>query len=465
MGRKKLDGDSKAGDRCSTQTSTEKNESLESGNDNANCLVQEGGVECEVGSDTPGHDEGFYNAKMRVNRDAVLCTFLSMVYLSSTEKRETFPALSFRKWNEELPFGFIDAFSGAGVLGVRILAGLAELEKECDGISQNVDVTFNDLSPQCFKKINANIHRNHTKSGDFQGSINLLQEDAYISLYLGAYDFIHLDPYGGNSEFVLSAFKGIRSSGILTFTSTDIAALFGICSDVAVRNYGGNPRTISGGKLANYSEVAVRLVLASCARAAAICAQAIEPLFCLSAEHFILVSVRSRRGAKAATKSAKSVLPAFLCDSCLQLNYLDGVLIQNCSACGQCFEKGLTRTIGPLWRGPLFDAPFLKYMVEFSQKQQVTSMFSEKFKMLAKMCLHESEIPPSNFFFYSLPILFKSINANPVKVQAIVDELRGVGFAASKTHFDSKAIRTNASIDTVLGVINSLQPKDKTCQG
>ena len=71
----------------------------------------------------------------------------------------------------------------------------------------------------------------------------------------------HLDPYGSTVQYLEAAFRNIYNKGVLVLTSTDVAALYGKCTQVTLRNYGAYTTKVDYMK-----EVAARVVIAAAVR-------------------------------------------------------------------------------------------------------------------------------------------------------------------------------------------------------
>ena len=71
----------------------------------------------------------------------------------------------------------------------------------------------------------------------------------------------HLDPFGCVTSFLDAAFRNVFNNGIVVATCTDVAALYGTCPALALRNYGARVARTDFVK-----EMAARVVVSAFAR-------------------------------------------------------------------------------------------------------------------------------------------------------------------------------------------------------
>ena len=152
------------------------------------------------------------------------------------------------------------------------------------GQFQNVDhIVVNDLSEDAV----ASIRRNVTFNGLDPAKVIPHQGDA-VALMMqnrsmhNSFDVVDLDPYGTPNLFIDSAVQSVGDGGLICITATDTMTLCGANLDAAHAKYGS---VVLKTKCCH--EVALRTVLATVARHAAIYKRCIEPLISVSVDFYV----------------------------------------------------------------------------------------------------------------------------------------------------------------------------------
>ncbi|XP_077188772.1 tRNA (guanine(27)-N(2))-dimethyltransferase isoform X3 [Paroedura picta] len=302
---------------------------------------------------TPQKTDSYFNPKMKLNRQLVVCALAVLA-------------------EERKPLECLDAFGATGIMGLQWAKHLGN----------SVKVTINDYNKNSVTMIQENCHLNKmkvvtcrkedddcdetTEEGEENvPTIEVTQMDANVIMYLRAFDFIHLDPFGSSVNYLDAAFRNVRNLGIVSVTSTDISSLYAKAHHVAQRHYGCNiVRT------EYYKELAARMVVATVARAAARCNKGIEVLFAVALEHFVLVEVRVLRGPSPADDTVKKIRYLLHCQWCEERVFKkEGNMIEEnpyrqlpCD-CHSSMTGKTAVELGPLWSGSLFNTGFLRRML------------------------------------------------------------------------------------------------------
>ncbi|XP_060088378.1 TRMT1-like protein [Heteronotia binoei] len=299
---------------------------------------------------TPQKTDSYFNPKMKLNRQLIVCALAVLA-------------------EERKPLECLDAFGATGIMGLQWAKHLGN----------SVKVTINDYNQNSVTMIHENCHLNKMKvvssrkeEDDCEEereenipTIEVTQMDANVIMYLRAFDFIHLDPFGSSVNYLDAAFRNVRNLGIVSVTSTDISSLYSKAQHVAQRHYGCNiVRT------EYYKELAARMVVAAVARAAARCNKGIEVLFAVALEHFVLVEVRVLRGPSPADDTVKKIRYLIHCQWCEERVFKkEGNMIEEnpyrqlpCD-CHSSMTGKTAVELGPLWSGSLFNTGFLRRML------------------------------------------------------------------------------------------------------
>ncbi|KAK3264381.1 hypothetical protein CYMTET_26875 [Cymbomonas tetramitiformis] len=406
----------------------------------AHVTRMEGSASCYVNAAlqaTPGDHSGFFNPKMKLNRDLTICTLGAAV-----SQR----ALRFS--DERLPPPqCLDAFAASGILGIRWALEAAR--------GAELVIAINDADHYCSELMMQNCALNGLPVGK-PGTQDSLKADApqvemHVScrradalLHEQCFDFIHLDPFGSCVPHLDSAVAQAPHKGVISLTATDTSALFGIYPDVTYRLYGA--RT-SASQREYFREVGARLLLAAVARAAARHGRGVTPLLAVNAEHFLQVVVRVSKGARAADASLKQIMPLHSCPACGERGFAaTGSVPCSCATSG---APSAPETAGPMWSGSLYDSDFLKDAAEAASTTKTLN------KQVAPLLARLQEEAAAPALYYNVPKLCET-GGGPPKLDTLVSVLRAKGYLASRTHFDPRSIRCSASLLQIKEAIASI---------
>jgi tRNA (guanine26-N2/guanine27-N2)-dimethyltransferase len=106
-------------------------------------------------------------------------------------------------------------------------------------------------------------------------------------------------------------------------------------------------------------------------------------------------------------------------------------------------------TAGPLWLGDLFDREFLDGVFQdFGDRMAaagtgVAAPFAggKRLARLLEMMRDEAGMPA---FFFELDACAQKFRSGPPKLPVLLENLRGAGFRAGRTHFSPCGFRTDA---------------------
>ena len=175
--------------------------------------------------------------------------------------------------------------------------------------------------------------------GISENGINWVVGDARKIMVTNPYQWIDLDPFGSPVDFLDSAIQSLSRVGVLDVTATDTAALCGSSKTSAARRYGAT------GILDSYMhDDAVRILLGTIARVAAMHDRHIRPLISLFDGHHVRVSVLITRSKESASDWADNI----------------GFRIRSKPYHFSKLPGG--EFSGPMWTGPIFDAEIASRM-------------------------------------------------------------------------------------------------------
>lgn len=320
-----------------------------------------------------------------------------------------------------------DALSGTGVRGIRY-----GLEVE------NVDfVWFNDWNHLATQLIYKNLNLNDFKIPNVVSCL-----DARKMFYMNTnvndrFHVIDIDPFGSPAKYIHSAIAALRDDGIICITATDVATLFGKYPSTCLRRYSAAPIK------ADFShENAVRILLGYIVRCISTFDFSCSPLLCYAHSHYIRLFLHLKMGVKSADESISMIGYIAFCEKCLYRVVIRGLSSHIPHICPNCGSK--LRFSGPLWTGELFNLNFIKEL-----KNSVTNPTLNRF---LNILLEEAQGPPT---FYVLDEISRRLKISSPPVSDVIENLKAMGFFASKTHFHTKGIRTNAHVNVIFEVLKS----------
>ncbi len=353
----------------------------------------------------PPKEPAFFNPKAKLNRD------FSIIAYSAFLK------------NFQGPKIFLEGLSGIGVRGLRV-ANELKTEK----------VVINDLNPTALKMAEYSAKLNNI------GNVEFVEKEVcrFFSNYSKKGErgsIVDIDPFGSPAAFFDCGIRATMHGGILSTAATDLQVLNGLFQSACKRKYGGIPvRTEYG------NEMAIRLILGCLRAVAARLGVEVVPMFVESDMHYYRTYVKVLNRP----------------DQQENLGY-----ILHCKNCGhrktsleQEFECELCKSkfsiAGPLWIGKIFEKEFVKSMLE-----EIPNLSIDKNceKTLEK-CFLESDMPAT---YFTLDEIASKTKSSPPKLENIIKELEAKNFMVSPTSFNPTGFRTNAKINEIIKIFQTIQ--------
>ena len=370
----------------------------------------------EVWEYAPSKAPVFYNPAMELNRDVAVLAL--QTYQRTVDKE----------------ISVCEPLAGCGIRGVRFAI-------EVEGIRKLV---LNDINSEAAKLAKLNAERNNLAE-----RVLVMNEDANLLLSRYAaprkrFDSIDVDPFGSPAPYLDSAVRALRDGGLLALTATDMAPLSGVHPKACVRKYGGKPL-----RTGYCHELAVRLLIGSLTMTTAKHGIGIEVVFSHSTDHYIRAYAVFHRGAKQADNSVRKMGYVLHCFNCFHRETSKGILPPWKRECTECGSK--LNVAGPLWLGKIFDEEFSVLM----EGEVAGRNLGQEKKILKLLSLTKSEAE-APITYYAIDKICDKLNLRIPPLTKTMDELRGAGFQAVPTHFNSRGIRTDAPISVLKAHIRRL---------
>jgi tRNA (guanine26-N2/guanine27-N2)-dimethyltransferase len=287
--------------------------------------------------------------------------------------------------------------SATGVRGLRLLRESGAFRA----------FTFSEANPEASRVLRENVAR--------LAGATAVEADARVVPTGAPFDYVDLDPYGTPAPFVPTALSSVRLGGVVAVTATDMMVLAGAQPTACWVRYGARPVR---GRLG--PEGGLRILLAYLAREAEILDRSIRPMLAYARDHYVRAYVEvNARGDSAA--------PVDLIDP----ESWSGPWV------------GDHGPYGPLWLGPLFDAPFVARL----QVPEGAARSREVERFLSRL---KEEVTVDRPFYFESNVLAARLELpSPPSLASLQQGLRSLGFRAARTHARPEGFRTDAPRDVV----------------
>jgi len=353
----------------------------------------------------PPKKPAFFNPKAKLNRDFSIIAYASFL----------------RKFQG--PKIFLEGLSGIGARGLRVAN---ELEIE--------SLIINDLNPSALKMAEYSANLNDVKNIEFS--------EKEVCRFLSKYSkkgkrgsIVDIDPFGSPAAFFDCGLRATMHGGILSTAATDLQVLNGLFQGACKRKYGGIPvRTEYG------NEIAIRLVLGCLRMVAARLGVEIIPMFVESEMHYYRTYVKVLNR----PDQQENIGYILHCKNCGNRK----TSVEQEQECELCKSK--ISIAGPLWIGKIFDKEFVTDMLVEIPNFKV----DKKCEKTITKCLEESEMPVT---YFTLDEIASKMKSSPPKLEKIISSIQKNNFKASVTSFCPTGFRTDAKINEIIEIFNSIQ--------
>jgi tRNA (guanine26-N2/guanine27-N2)-dimethyltransferase len=358
----------------------------------------------------------FYNPAMELNRD------LAVLALQTYQKLTEYDVVA------------CEPLAGCGVRGIRLV-------KEVHGIDK---VVINDISHEAASLAKFNVEFNALND-----KILVENEDANLLLSRYAaprrrFNYVDIDPFGSPAPYMDSAVRALRDNGLIALTATDMAPLCGVHPKACIRKYGGKPL-----RSEYCHELATRLLLGCLVMQAAKHDIGINPMLSYSQYNYVRTYASIAYGAKSADSSVQSLGFVLHCFSCFHRENQEGLTPSLRQLCPECGKK--LHAAGPLWLGSLWNGDFCIKMRDEVSNRDLRN--KTKIKHLLSLIIEEANAPIT---YYAIDKMCDKFNLPVPSLSRIISGLNASGFQASRTHFNFKAVRTQAPASVMRETITRL---------
>ncbi len=347
----------------------------------------------------------FFNPKAKLNRDFSIIAYAAFLK------------------NFQGPKIFLEGLSGTGARGLRVAN---ELKIE--------NIIINDLNPTALKIAEYSAKLNNIKNIEFS--------EKEVCVFFSNHSkkgergsIIDIDPFGSPAAFFDCGIRATMHGGILSTAATDLQVLNGLFQGACKRKYGGIPvRTEYG------NEIAIRLVLGCLRIVAARLGVQVIPLFVESDMHYYRTYVKVLNR----PDQQENIGYILHCKNCGHRK----ITLEQEQECELCKLK--ISIAGPLWIGNIFNKEFIQDMLLEIQNLEVDKVCE---KTLHK-CLAESEMSGT---YFTLDEIASKMKSSPPKLENAISYLQKNNFVASVTSFSPTGFRTDAKINEIMKIFQTIQ--------
>jgi len=347
----------------------------------------------------------FFNPKAKLNRDFSVIAYAAFLK------------------NFQGPKIFLEGLSGTGARGLRVAN---ELKVE--------NIVINDLNPTALKIAEYSAKLNNLKNIEFSEK----EVCRFFSIHSKKGErgsIVDIDPFGSPAAYFDCGIRATMHGGILSTAATDLQVLNGLFQGACKRKYGGIPvRTEYG------NEIAIRLILGCLRMVAARLGVQVIPLFVESDMHYYRTYVKVLNR----PDQQENIGYILHCKNCGHRK----ITLEQEQKCELCKLK--ISIAGPLWIGNIFNKEFIQNMLLEIQNFKVDKACE---KTLHK-CFEESEMPGT---YFTLDEIASKMKSSPPKLENAVSNLQKNNFVASVTSFSPTGFRTDAKINEVIKIFQTIQ--------
>ena len=248
------------------------------------------------------------------------------------------------------------------------------------------------------------------------------------------YDLVDVDCFGSAVPYLNTMLYATTIGGLMYLTSTDGRTLTGHPPQKSIQAYGA----ISRSHPAKH-EQALRLLIGAAQQQAAAQGLGIKPVVSLFTGKTYRLMMRLTSKPQITEENY-----GFLgyCHNCGNYQTIGWCQLNKVNC--RCDNPKVTVS-GAMWLGDLHDLKLLKNYIDLAKAWQ----WSKTADLLTIMS-GEIDLPP---YFYTLREIGRFSKHDLPKRSLLIKALQERGYKAAATHIDSQAIKTNASMDSIIDLI------------
>ncbi|XP_022146818.1 tRNA (guanine(26)-N(2))-dimethyltransferase [Momordica charantia] len=339
----------------------------------------------------------------------------------------------------------LDALCGCGIRSLRYLVEAeADFVWANDANDENRRVILNNLS-QVTKEFGDNRRWLATNF-----DANRVMTEIYLQKDF--FDFIDVDSFGSDSTFLRSAINALKVDGLLYVTSTDGYSSGGHRPSQSLAAYGAYVRPMPFS-----NEIGLRMLIGGVVREASVLGYYATPLFSYYSYHgpVFRVLLRINRGKIMDHRHYGFISYCKKCGNSQVFSWTE-LGLMSCPCNDSRVSESLVVS-GPLWTGPLHSADYIEDMLTLAKQWGWigNGQGMDLEKLLQQMVDESDSKLPVGFIKLDEVASRAKVNSPPLKV--MMNEMIKAGYAASRSHIASNAIKTNCPMAECIRIALELQ--------
>ncbi|KAM4104112.1 hypothetical protein ACJW30_06G131700 [Castanea mollissima] len=342
----------------------------------------------------------------------------------------------------------LDALCGCGIRSLRYL-----VEAEADFVLANdANEEYRRIISENLSRVDRGFGENERRWVVSHFDANRVMAERYLQRDF--FDLIDVDSFGSDSSFFLrNAMNALKlDGGLLYVTSTDGYSSGGHRPHHSLAAYGAYVRPMPFS-----NEVGLRMLIGGAVREASVLGYNVTPLFSYYSYHgpVFRVMLQLNRG-----KLVDDRYYGFI-SYCHQCGNSDTIswdkLGQISCPCSDSKVSSYPVVSGPLWTGPLHDAAYVTEMLNLAEQWGwVGSGKGTDLEKLLKLMVDESD-PRLSFGYIKLDEVASRAKVNSPPLMTMMSTIHKEGYAASRSHIASNAIKTNCPMTVCIRIAKNLQ--------
>ncbi|KDP21663.1 hypothetical protein JCGZ_03334 [Jatropha curcas] len=266
------------------------------------------------------------------------------------------------------------------------------------------------------------------------------------------FDLIDIDSFGSDSLFLRSAMSALKLDGLLYLTSTDGYSSGGHRPHCSLAAYGAYIRPMP-----SCNEIGLRMLIGGAVREASLLGYHVTPLFSYYSYHgpVFRVMLQVNKGKDHENRHYGFISYCNQCGNTQSFSWEE--LGQSSCSCNSSNDSSPVTVSGPLWTGPLHNATFITEMLNLAEQWGwIGNDVGADLDKLLKRMLDESD-PRLPFGYIKMDEMASRGKINSPSLKTMMSTLVKKGYAATRSHIASNAIKTDCPMSMCIRIAKELQ--------
>nr|GMC61818.1 tRNA (guanine(26)-N(2))-dimethyltransferase [Ipomoea batatas] len=266
------------------------------------------------------------------------------------------------------------------------------------------------------------------------------------------FDLIDVDSFGSDSGFLRAAIAAVKLGGLLYVTNTDGYSSGGHRPQRCLAAYGAYVK-----RMPYSNEIGLRMLIGGVMREALILGYHVVPLFSYYSYHGpvfrVLLQVKSGQPPDPRHYGFISY-----CNRCANSRAFSWEELGQISCSCSADVANSLAVSGPLWTGPLHKESYIIEMLNLAEEWGWIGgcKTGRDLEKLLKQMIDESE-PKLPVGYIKMDEIASRAKVNSPPFASVMSTLHKEGYAASRSHIASNAIKTNCPMDECVRIVKEIR--------